>query len=234
MNWLKKVLRPLRNTFLRRPYFFRFLLPDQPASRVFGSDRGQPIDRYYINRFILSHANDICGDVLEIGDPDYTKKYGRNFKSLTVLHYEKSTYSPTIIGNLERHETLPEEKFDCFICPQTFQYIYNFEKGIQGAYKMLREGGVLLATLPAISQTSVGKGDSWKEFWRFREETVLRGFGNVFGEKQIKVESFGNVKVGASFYYGLALEDIPADCLDVYDPNYPFLFTVRAIKRKIS
>jgi glycosyltransferase involved in cell wall biosynthesis len=41
-----------------------------PVSRVFGYDRGLPVDRYYIEGFLFHHANDIAGRVLEIADND--------------------------------------------------------------------------------------------------------------------------------------------------------------------
>src|SRR5919107_1015834 len=47
-----------------------------PISRQFGYDRGQPIDRYYIENFLNRQASDIQGRVLEIKDPFYTSKYG--------------------------------------------------------------------------------------------------------------------------------------------------------------
>ena len=43
-----------------------------PISRDFGFDRGTPIDRYYIDRFLERHAAEIVGRVLEIGGDDYT------------------------------------------------------------------------------------------------------------------------------------------------------------------
>ncbi|MSR76728.1 MAG: methyltransferase [Candidatus Omnitrophica bacterium] len=231
MGLILQMMRWIKSVFSRRFYFFKFLLPSCPISRQFGSERGTPIDRYYIDRFMACHRHDIHGDVLEIGSPAYGPRFGKEVKTMTILHYEKKDSPSTIWGDLERHETLPRDGFDCFICPQTFQYIYDFERGIRGAYQMLKEGGVLLATLPAVSQTSVAKTESWKEYWRFRQDSVVRGFSNVFGASNILVNSYGNVMVGTCFLYGFSLEEIPKANLEDYDPDYPFLFTVRAIKR---
>src|SRR5690348_17021256 len=59
----------------------------EPLSRIFGSDRGLPVDRYYIEQFLAAHAADIQGRVLEIGHNVYTRKFGaeRVTKS-DVLH----------------------------------------------------------------------------------------------------------------------------------------------------
>ena len=45
-------------------------------SRDFGFDRGTPIDRYYIESFLSTHASDIRGHVLEVADNTYTRRFG--------------------------------------------------------------------------------------------------------------------------------------------------------------
>jgi hypothetical protein len=47
-----------------------------PLTRSFGYDRGQPIDRYYIEKFLGRQARDIAGHVVEIGDDRYTRQFG--------------------------------------------------------------------------------------------------------------------------------------------------------------
>src|SRR5262249_48893960 len=47
-----------------------------PLSPSWGSDRGTPIDRYYIDRFLGAHRQDIRGRVLEVRDANYTKRFG--------------------------------------------------------------------------------------------------------------------------------------------------------------
>lgn len=39
-----------------------------PLSKGFGVDGDMSIDRYYIENFLARHADDICGDMLEIDD----------------------------------------------------------------------------------------------------------------------------------------------------------------------
>src|SRR5690606_11879416 len=47
-----------------------------PVSERFGYDRGQPVDRYYIENFLEHHRADVRGRVLEIGDASYTRRFG--------------------------------------------------------------------------------------------------------------------------------------------------------------
>lgn len=66
------------------------LLTTEPYSNDFGFDRGQPIDRYYIEKFLYENREIITGDVLEIGDDTYTKKFGLNVKNSHILNFKSS------------------------------------------------------------------------------------------------------------------------------------------------
>src|SRR6185503_1474005 len=48
----------------------------RPVSRTFGYDRGLPVDRYYIESFLERNRRDIDGRTLEIGDDEYTRRFG--------------------------------------------------------------------------------------------------------------------------------------------------------------
>src|SRR6266850_20053 len=48
----------------------------RPFSEHFGFERGTPIDRYYLHRFLDRHRHLITGRVLEIQAPGYTVTYG--------------------------------------------------------------------------------------------------------------------------------------------------------------
>src|SRR5439155_7463170 len=61
---------------LRRPAFLGTLRRLTPLSDAWGFDRGTPIDRYYIERFLKRHQADIRGRVLEIRDSTYTQRFG--------------------------------------------------------------------------------------------------------------------------------------------------------------
>src|SRR5258706_4284896 len=42
-------------------------------SSQFGFERGTPVDRWYLRRFLERHRADITGDVLEIQAPDHAR-----------------------------------------------------------------------------------------------------------------------------------------------------------------
>ena len=74
-----------------------------PISPVFGLDRSLPIiDRYYIEAFLASHAGDIRGRVLEMGDATYTSRFGGyEVTRSDVLHYVAGNEEATIVGDLD-------------------------------------------------------------------------------------------------------------------------------------
>lgn len=205
-----------------------------PVSRVFGLDRGNPIDRYYIESFLGRCRQDISGCVLEIGDAAYTRAYsdGRVTHS-DVLHAVPGNPEATLIGDLATGEGIPTAAFDCMLLTQTFPFIYDVKSAISVSLSALKSGGILLATVPGISQISRYDMDRWGDYWRFTDASVRRLFGDVFGPDNVTVEAHGNVLVACAFLQGLAVHELKRDELDYHDPDYPLIITVRAVKQGI-
>ena len=91
-------------------------------------------------------------------------------------------------------------------------------------------GGVLLATVPGISQISRYDMDRWGDYWRFTDASIRRLFGDVFGPENVAVQTHGNVLAAIAFLEGLAAEELDAAELRSHDPDYQVLITVRAVK----
>ena len=70
-----------------------------PISREFGFDRGTPVDRYYISKFLDRNRRLIAGRVLEIGDDSYTLEFGSPEVTMRdILHVHEGNPKATIIG----------------------------------------------------------------------------------------------------------------------------------------
>jgi len=204
-----------------------------PVSSCFGWDRGTPIDRYYIENFFRKNGILIRGQVLEVGDSSYSRKFSEGeVDSFNVLqHVALGDGAATIVGDLTDTATLPANAFDCFICAQTFQYTFEISKAIEGAVYLLKPGGVLLATVPGISQISRYDADRYGEYWRFTTDSINKLFMPVFGE-EVEVVSFGNVLSSTAFLQGVALEELPdPSLLDKTDQDYPMIITIVARKK---
>lgn len=202
----------------------------EPISDQFGYDRGTPVDRYYIENFLDSRRADIKGRTLEIGDDEYTAKFGGDQTSKReVLHVHAENPAATIVGDLSVPNTLPENAFDCAVITQTIHLIWDMQAAVEELKRGLKPGGVLLLTTPGI--TSVDR-DEWGAgwYWSLTRQAVERMFGEVFGPENITVGCNGNVYAATAFLQGLALEEVDTDKLDVRDDAYPMIVTVRAVK----
>jgi SAM-dependent methyltransferase len=204
----------------------------EPVSRTFGFERGKPIDRWYIERFLSAHASDVRGRVLEVAEPTYTQWYGGgDVKHADVLHAAPGNPQATIVGDLTTGEGIPEAAFDCFVMTQTLPFIYEVADAVRGAHRLLRPGGVVLASVPGMSQVSREDQRDWGDWWRFTSQGTRRLFADVFGDDAVQVTAHGNVLAACAFLYGLAAEDLTQAQLVHHDPEYELLTTVRAVKR---
>jgi SAM-dependent methyltransferase len=204
----------------------------RPISGVFGFDRGQQIDRYYIEAFLSRHAQDIKGVVLEVAEDTYTRRFGGSHVLRSeVLHREQGHPGVTIVADLAASTTsLGCEVFDCIILTQTLQFIYDLRAALASVYHALRPGGVLLATVPGISQISRFDMDRWGDYWRFTELSARRLVGEQFPATSVEVSGHGNVFAAISLLHGLAQEDVDTRKLDAVDPDYPVVLTIRAVR----
>ena len=203
-----------------------------PISRDFGFDRGMPIDRYYIERFLERHAIEITGRVLEIGGDDYTRRFGGSrVTRADVLHVREGNPQATFVGDLNDPAVLPANAFDCIVLTQTLHLIYDARLAVARLHRALAPGGVVLVTAPGISQIDRGEwGTSW--FWSFTTESLSRLFSECFGRDDVLVEHYGNVFAATAFLQGLAVEEVDAAKLEPLDKSYQVIVGVRARKRR--
>lgn len=225
-NWLRKLTR---KTPAVGHVNFGSLRRLSPISRVFGYDRGKPLDRYYIENFLGEHATDVRGRVLEIAGREYTRQFGSDRVTTSdVLHAVPGNPQATFIGDLAHDNKLPSQAFDCIILTQTLLCIYDLHAVIQTLFRILKPGGVVLATVPGICQIAQPDMVLWGDYWRFTSLSAHRLFADAFGADRVNVTTFGNVLVAASFLHGLAVADLTPGELDHCDPNYPVSICIRA------
>ena len=201
-----------------------------PVSSVFGFDRGHCIDRHYIERFLEDNSGDIKGHVLEVADNAYTIQFGKDVQQSSVLHAVPGNTKATIVADLRTAENIPSNEFDCIIITQTLQFIYELPDATSTLHRILKPGGVALATVPGISQISQYDMERWGDFWRFTSVSARRLFEEHFAAGNVSVQAFGNVFAAMAFLHGLATEDVDISKLDLHDPSYEVILAIRAVK----
>jgi SAM-dependent methyltransferase len=213
---------------LRRPALLGTLRRTQPLSDHWGSDRGTPVDRYYIEAFLAARSRDIRGRVLEIKNSAYTERFGCGVTRRDVLDIDAANPRATIVADLGAADGIATSAFDCFILTQTLQFIGDPRCAVAQAWRVLRPGGVLLATVPGLSR--VERAYAQKDYWRFTPAACRLLFGAAFGDKHVEVVSSGNVLAATAFLTGMAAEELRRSELDVCDAYYPVVIGVRAVK----
>jgi SAM-dependent methyltransferase len=201
-----------------------------PVSKQFGFDRGLPVDRYYIEKFLAATADDIQGRVLEIGDASYTNQFGGNKVTTSdVLHINEDNPNATIIGDLTNAPQIPDNSFDCFILTQTLQFIYDVPAALKTIHRILKPGGAVLATFCGISQIA---GDEWGHYqcWSFTSLSTKILFEEVFSPENLQIRTYGNVLAATAFLQGLATEELRQEELDYSDRCYELIHAVRGVK----
>jgi glycosyltransferase involved in cell wall biosynthesis len=203
----------------------------EPIGGNFGYDRGLPVDRHYIEQFLGSNADAIKGRVLEIGDNEYTLKFGRDQVTKSdILHYTAVNPKATFVGDLADPNLLPAGTFDCIIITQTLQFLFDLATTFRNIHNALAPGGVFLCTVPGITSVDPWEWpDSW--YWSFTDSAMRRLLKADFHPDEISIQNYGNVFASVAFLEGLALDEVPLAKLTPYDPRFPMIIGTRSRRR---
>ena len=200
----------------------------EPISHDFGLLRGTPIDRYYIDQFLTRYQGEITGDVLEVLEPLYIRKYGHDVTKADVISLSADPEA-TIVGDMTQDGVLASEAYDCLVFTQVLQMIYDIGLAVDQMHRALKPGGIALVTVPGITRIQPeGEGDSWN--WSLTPLSARKLFEDAFGAENVEVVAFGNVFAATCFLQGLVLQDVGEHWLDTYDPSFPVTICVRAKK----
>ena len=199
-----------------------------PLHSTFGYHRGTPVDRYYIEAFLSEHATLVRGDGLEVYEDRYLSRFGADrLRSVTTFHLTDSGPG-RMVGDLAQPDALPEGLFDCFICTQTLNFIFDVHSAMRSCHRLLRPGGHLLLTVSGISQISRYDADRWGDFWRFTPQGLERLGLDVF--KAVRVSTWGNVLAATALLHGLVAEELEQSELDAKDLDYPVIISLFGTK----
>lgn len=224
-RWLKRTLTPHLGAIN-----FGDFARTRPISVDFGWDRGTPVDRVYLERFLHANGADIRGRALEIGDASYCRQFGTGVTRQDVLHVDPTNRHATVIGDLSQPDVLEPDSFDCLLITQTLHLIFDMAQAAAQLHRALAPGGVLLLTVPGI--TPVDRHE-WKNswYWSLTAAAVHRLFAPLFGAENLRIETYGNVYAATCFLQGLAAEEVNRAKLGHRDEAFPVVVAMRGQKR---
>lgn len=234
---IKKVVGKIRAPVMRflkpktRYFLFKPKKSLNPISTKYGFDRGLPIDRYYIEKFLKENKKYIKGRVLEVHDNEYTTRFGgRKVKESDVLDIDTSNKAANIYDDLRNLKKIGSDTYDCFIITQTLGVIDRYEAVVKECWRILKPGGTLLVTVSSM-------GPAWdlkENYWRFTSASLKYLFSKHFPKRNLKVNSYGNVLSGQGYWVGLSTEEFKKSELDYNDPHFPIIVTLRVTEGKQS
>jgi hypothetical protein len=207
-------------------------LPAAPVARRYGLADGRPVDRFYIERFLATHAADVRGHTLEVLDATYTQRFAAPGAVLAadVLDLDPTNAAATVRGDLQTGEGIPRERYDCIVLTQTISITYDFAGALDTVFAALAPGGVLLLTVPGISHQAEPDGEPYPDHWRFTWRAIARLLGQRFADGEVEVHAEGTVAACAAFLYGLPVDGLDPPLLDPHDPDYEMVICARAVK----
>jgi hypothetical protein len=175
------------------------------------------LDRHLLDAFLLDHASDIRGRVLEEGPGGFAATYGGDRLSSRARFDADQDWT----GVAQK-----AAGFDCILLPGTLQRVMALRPALHDLHARLRPGGVLLATLPGAAHRT-----DERACWRFTPYSARLLFAEVFGDDAVTLSTRGNVLIALAHAHRLPASEVGAPALRVDDPAFPFMIGVRAVRR---
>lgn len=223
---MKKFNRKLLRRLLYPSWLYFLLKKLSPLSPKYGMNRGVPIDRYYIGKFLLEHKKDIKGVCLEIRDNRYGQEYASQIEKLDILDLDPSNQLANLHGDLRALNNILDNTYDCIILTQVLQYIDNLTLTVKECRRILKPDGILLITVPTFSRLD----PKATEYWRFTAKGLEYLLKPIFGPEKIETKSYGNVLSGLGFWVGQSTEELSSKKLDYKDEMFPITIAARTVK----
>ena len=195
-----------------------------PICQAFGLTRGNPVDRYYLSKFIAEIRPQVVGKILEIGgtpkDKDFYELNPGTFYQ--VLNIEAGL-GVDIVGDVHDASIIDADTFDSIIIFNVLEHCYAPWIAVENIYKWLKPGGKCFAMVPS----SIRIHATPKDYWR----PLPDGFAWIFRDfSQHKLYVYGNPTTVIASYHGIAAEELTTEELDALHPDYPVATCIVAEK----
>lgn len=195
-------------------------LDTRPVGKIYGGNRGGSICRYYLDAFLDQVKEAITGTVLEIGDRNYTDRFGKNVKYSYVLHFDSGyeEYGLDFKGDLRTGEGIEKNFYNCIILTQVLNFVENIDNIPNILINALKVGGQLLISVSGISTICRYDMDKYGQYWNFTDKSLRNLFIN--SNTECKVWTKGNCKVACAFLQGMGCAELTREELEDTDEDF--------------
>ncbi|MBE9229908.1 methyltransferase domain-containing protein [Phormidium sp. LEGE 05292] len=195
-----------------------------PMCQFYGYLRGEPIDKYYVNKFIEKIKPEIVGNILEIGaGPQAKETYELSddcsYRNLNI----KALPEVDIVGDVHDVNLVEPESCDTILLFNVLEHCYAPWIVIENIYTWLKPGGKCFAATPVGVRIHADPTDYWRPLpnaftW------MLRNFSKH------EIYSYGNAMSVTASLYGISHQELTIEELDAYHPDYPVTVCIEATK----
>jgi SAM-dependent methyltransferase len=163
-----------------------------------------------VEEFLESRREDVRGDVLDL----------RRETAAAAGVFDARAWRPL--------QELPSAAYDCVILAQILQHALDPAAMVADCRRILKTGGVLLATVPSLGGIDSILGPD-TDVWRFGEEGVRALLGREFEPQAMNVMARGTRSSAIALLGGLAVEDLSPSDFSASPDRCPVLVTARAV-----
>ena len=203
------------------------------VSKKFGFDRGLPIDRFYIDKYLDKNlSKSTYQNGLEVGGVQYLEKF-KVAKKTALLHPEylisEGHGDQALVVDLnKKFKNIGDEKFDLIIATNVLNFVEEPHLALNTFQELLVPGGLLIISVSASMPISEFDKNRWGDFWRFS----LQGLRLILGKTDMdfEIEYRGNFRATIAFLCGMATEECPE--IDLLDLDDEFPITIFAKCKK--
>ncbi len=142
-------------------------------------------ERYLLDKQIREAGKYITGRVLDVGAGEYGR-YNQHFSYKEYVRMDTNHGDKVDLVGSADNIPLPDDSFDSVVCTQVFEHLKNPEKSAKEIYRVLKNGGYLLVTVPQTNELHEEPND----FFRYTKFGLESLFGTV-GFKTVSLDQRG-------------------------------------------
>jgi SAM-dependent methyltransferase len=196
----------------------------EPFCKDFGTGRGTPIDRYYLEKFICQIRPQVKGNTLEIGGAVSNGVFF-GFSQATEYHALDLQPSPytDYAGDAHDPSLIAADSFDSIVCFNVLEHCARPWVVVENIHRWLKTGGKAFCMVPNAQRIHELPRDYWRPL-----PSALESMFDRFSRSQLCV--YGNLVAFTASCYGIACEELKLEELDFVHPDYPVATCIVAEK----